>query len=271
MFDLNEKVALVFGGAGYLGEAVCIALEEQGATVVVVDLHEPGWKLRGVGKRFDFFQCNIVEESEIETLRRYILEKYSSIHIGVNMTFSNAGKSFSALTAEDWRRGIDVNLTGAFLFSRLCYSLMVASDGQSGKNLSGNVQGDAHTGHGGSIIHFSSMYGIVSPDPRIYRSETVVNPIEYGVGKAGVIQMTRYLAVKWAKYGIRVNAIAPGAFPNRDVQRDRGFIEALETKIPLGRIGSPQEIAGAVVFLASDEASYITGQCLVVDGGWTIW
>ena len=256
MFNLYGKIAVVAGGAGYLGKAVCMALRMQGAKVLITDIKEPTFMaIEPSVDTFDFFRCNITDETEIKKLKNYIQKKYSGLDIGVNMTFSNSGKSFSRITADDWRRGIDVNLTGAFLFSRMCHSLMVKTSRVNA----------------GSIIHFSSMYGLVSPDPRIYQSEEEINPIEYGVGKAGVIQMTRYLAVKWAREKIRVNAIAPGAFPNLGVQKNRDFIEALEKKIPLGRIGTPKEVAGAVVFLASDEASYITGQCLVVDGGWTVW
>lgn len=98
------------------------------------------------------------------------------------------------------------------------------------------------------------------------------NPIEYGVGKAGIIQMTRYLAVSWGKENVRCNCISPGPFPNLIVQRDNPeFVEHLAQKSPMGRIGKPDEIAGAVAFLLSDASSYITGQNLIVDGGWTIW
>ena len=124
---------------------------------------------------------------------------------------------------------------------------------------------------GGSIIHFSSMYGVVSPDPRIYENDAGVNPIEYGVAKAGILQMVRYQAVRWAKKGIRVNAVVPGAFPNPHVQKNTSFIHALEDKAPMGRIGQPEDLVGLLVFLAADESSFITGQHFVVDGGWTIW
>ncbi len=124
----------------------------------------------------------------------------------------------------------------------------------------------------GSMVFFGSMYGVVSPDPRIYHEPMTPNPIEYGVAKAGVIQMARYLAVHWAPRGIRVNAIVPGAFPNPATQeKEPDFISRLAARAPLGRIGTPEEIAAAVAYLASDDASFVTGTTLVVDGGWTAW
>ena len=125
---------------------------------------------------------------------------------------------------------------------------------------------------GGSIVLFSSMYGYVSPDPRIYEEPMNVNPIEYGVGKAGIVQMTRYMAVHWAKKNVRCNCISPGPFPSSDVQQTNPlFIERLAHKVPMGRVGSQHEVAGAVNFFLSDASSFITGQNLFIDGGWTSW
>ena len=116
------------------------------------------------------------------------------------------------------------------------------------------------------------MYGRVSPHPGIYEKPMVPNPVEYGVSKAGLDQMIRYLAVAWASDGIRVNGIAPGPFPNPEVQKAHpDFMKRLAEKVPLGRIGSQHEVARAVIYLASPAASYVTGHILAVDGGWTAW
>jgi len=119
---------------------------------------------------------------------------------------------------------------------------------------------------------FSSMYGLISPNPNVYKAPMNKNPIEYGVGKAAVIQMTRYLAVHWGRQQVRCNCISAGPFPHPPMQNENPeFIERLSEKTPLGRIGQANEIAGAVLFLLSDSASYITGHNMVIDGGWTVW
>jgi gluconate 5-dehydrogenase len=124
----------------------------------------------------------------------------------------------------------------------------------------------------GSIVNIASMYGIVSPDFRAYENDAdLLNPPNYGAAKAGIIQLTRYYAVYFAKDDIRVNCVSPGAFPSYDIKKRQNFIKKLSDRIPIGRIGNPEELGGAVVFLSSEASSYITGQNLVVDGGWTAW
>ena len=116
------------------------------------------------------------------------------------------------------------------------------------------------------------MYGKVSPDPRMYAPNINVNPIDYGVAKAGILQMVRYQAVMWAPYGVRVNSVVPGPFPNlSNYNNSPEFIKKQIDKVPMGRVGRPEEIVGAVIFLASDAASFVTGTEIVVDGGWTAW
>ena len=127
-------------------------------------------------------------------------------------------------------------------------------------------------GTGGSIVLFSSMYGLVAPDPSIYREPMRPNPIDYGASKAALLQLSRYLAVHYGPAGVRFNCITPGPFPNPEVQRlHPEFIGDLSRKTALNRIGRNTEIVGPTLFLLSDSASFVTGHSLVVDGGWTIW
>ncbi|EAY31998.1 bacilysin biosynthesis oxidoreductase BacC [Microscilla marina ATCC 23134] len=123
----------------------------------------------------------------------------------------------------------------------------------------------------GKIINVSSMYGMVAPDFSVYQNNDFLNPPHYGAAKAGVLQITRYFAAYLGKDNILVNAITPGAFPSPAVQENQEFINSLSSKSPLGRIGKPEELQGAFVFLASNASSFMTGQNIVVDGGWTAW
>ena len=123
----------------------------------------------------------------------------------------------------------------------------------------------------GSIINIASMYGVVSPNPEIYGTSGQNNPPFYGAAKAGIIQLTKYLACHYVKDGVRANCISPGPFPNLDTKMNKDFIENLSRKTPMNRVGQPAELQGIAVLLASDASSYINGQNIGVDGGWTVW
>jgi NAD(P)-dependent dehydrogenase (short-subunit alcohol dehydrogenase family) len=191
-----------------------------------------------------------------EMIKKFVADNTKSRGIPnglVNLTFASTAKKLEELTEREFD---DVNhggLTSTFLLAR-----------EIGMEMAKQKRG--------SIVLFSSMYGSVSPDPKIYEAPMNTNPIEYGVGKAGIVQMTKYLAVHWGRENVRCNCISPGPFPNPTVQKENvEFIGRLAQKSPMGRIGQSGEIAGSVAFLLSDAASYITGQNLFVDGGWTAW
>jgi len=257
-FDLSGRVAWVVGGAGLLGTAVCHALAEHGAHVVVSDIREPeaaklAEAIRGKGLSAEALVVDASSEESIVAGAKTVVEKHGRMDCVVNMTFFYTRTPMDQMTTVEWEKGMRVSLTGAFLVSREAIKHM------SPRNT-------------GSIVHFSSMYGLVAPDPRMYPEPLPPNPIDYGVAKAGVLQMTRYHGVMLARQGVRVNAIVPGPFPYPEGQQDdTEFMARLRGRCPTGRFGQPSEITGAVVFLCSDAASYVTGTQIVIDGGWTAW
>lgn len=255
-FSLHERDIWVFGGAGYLGCAVVSQLADMQARVLCVDLGDRAAKaVQAMGL------SGVVTPASLDAADTSTAEKFVRAQIAargipyglVMMTYASTAKRFDDLTVEDFDDANHGNLTATFALARAVGQRM-AEQGR------------------GSIVLFSSMYGSVSPDPSIYMAPMNPNPIEYGVGKAGIQQMARYLAVHWGKQGVRCNSISPGPFPNPALQREKpGFIDLLARKVPLGRVGQAPEIAGSVTFLLSDAASFITGQNLAVDGGWTSW
>lgn len=254
-FGLYGKDIWVIGGAGYLGQATVQLLQAAGASVLCADLDDRAtvFVQNAQLPQVTPATLDIRQGAAIEEFVTSQIENRGVPHGLVNLAFASTGKKLEELTESDFDEVNHGGLTATFLLARAVGQEM------------------AKLGRG-SIVLFSSMYGSVSPDPAAYEAPMNKNPIEYGVGKAGIIQMTRYLAVHWGRQGIRCNCISPGPFPNPAVQQNEpAFVERLAQKTPLGRVGQSPEIAGAVSFLLSDAASYVTGQNLFVDGGWTNW
>ena len=243
---------MVIGGPGYLGRPICEALAFHGAHVIVADINEQavGDTVVGIGK-IGSAEPRLIDAGNEASIAR-AFESIDELDVLVNLATFSHGASLENATGEQWSDGLRVTLTGSYLVSRAAAQRM--------------------SGRGGSIIHFASMYGLVSPVPDVYAGLCPANPPDYGAAKAGILQLTRYQAVFWAKQSIRVNAVVPGPFPNRQGQGANGaFVERLSQRVPMGRVGNAEEIAGAVVYLSSSASSYVTGTSLVVDGGWTAW
>jgi len=227
-----------------------------GARVLSIDLADRAEQFAKSTPEYPLHAAASLDVRDENAIKQFVQENAvgpGTPHGLVILTFGSTAKNFEDLSAKDFDEVNHAGLTATFLLAREVGMAME----KNGK---------------GSIVLFSSMYGSVSPDPRVYEAPMNINPIEYGVGKAGIGQMTKYMAVYWAKKGIRCNCLSPGPFPNPGVQqKNPAFIERLAYKVPMGRVGRQEEIAGAVLFFLSDAASYITGQNLFVDGGWTSW
>lgn len=257
LFSLKGKVAIVTGACGWLGSAMSRALAEAGARVVVTSRDRLqavkfAAALPGDGH---FGICFSQGDSDsIPGFVSAVVEQMGQIDVLVNNAYGGPGPDIESATADDFDQAYHTGVTGYFLVARDIARHL--RDRQSS----------------GSIINIGSMYGLVASYPSAYEGLAANSPPNYHALKGGIVHLTRHLAVYWAKDKIRVNTLSPGAFPKPAV-RDKieGFVERLEEKVPLGRTGRPEELKGAVVLLASDAGSYITGQNLLVDGGWTAW
>ncbi len=268
-FRLDGQAAVVTGGAGLLGKEFCRTLAQAGAAVVVSDLDEAaacrvaqelndsGGKALGVG-------TDVTQPDSVRGMVEAALKAFGRLDVlvcsaALDPKFDSSHKghfhrnTFEDYPADLWRQALDVNLTGLFLCAQAAAKPMLAQN------------------HG-VIINICSTYGLVGPDQRIYRrpeeEEQTFKPVYYSVTKAGVLGLTRYLATYYAGKNIRANALTPGGVFNN---HDDVFVQNYSVRTVLGRMAHSDEMNGALLFLASDASSYMTGANLVVDGGWTAW
>lgn len=259
LFSLQGRSALVVGGAGWLGSQISEALAELGARVIVASRDKARSQsfVTALAERFPRDHRALpVDVTEPATIRTLFADVASitggDLDILVNCGWSGRKNTFDSISDEDWDHDIEVSLNGVFRTVKAAVPLLEKRKGV--------------------ILSVTSMYGHVAPDYRLYDSDEIANPPSYGAAKAGVLQLTRYLASFLSPRGIRVNALSPGAFPFEATQeRYPDFMARLGGKNPLGRVGVPHEVKGAAALLCSDASSYITGQCICVDGGWTSW
>jgi 2-deoxy-D-gluconate 3-dehydrogenase len=269
-FDLVGRVAVVTGGVGLLGAEFCKTLAEAGATVAVVDLNAPASQavadsLTSSGYRSLALPTDITQPVSVNEAVEKIVSAFGRIDILVNSAALDpkfdpeaVNKGITPGTFEDypldlWNSALNVNLTGMFLMTQACVKPMI----EHGKK--------------GSIINICSTYGLNGPDQRIYIKDgkrVAFKPVYYTVTKAGVMGFTKYLAAYYAETEIRVNALTPGGVFNN---HEDYFVKNYSAKTILGRMARKDEMNGALLFLASDASSYMTGNNLIVDGGWTAW
>jgi NAD(P)-dependent dehydrogenase (short-subunit alcohol dehydrogenase family) len=259
-FSLSGRNILLTGASGYLGTAMAWSLAECGAKVLINSRSDTNSEnlvhdLRTAGLLAEKAVFDVTNQSDIDQF--FIKRGNEPLHCLINNAYGGSGGTIECSSAEAYKTSFDVVLTSA-------HRLLVAC--LSGLRSSVKEIGDA------SVINIASMYGMVSPQLRIYETAEVSNPPFYGAAKAALIQWTRYAACEFGYEGIRVNSISPGAFPSQSVQeKDPDFINRLERKIPMGRIGQAEEVCGSVIFLASKASSYVNGANIAVDGGWTAW
>lgn len=276
LFDLSGRAAVVTGGAGLLGAEFCRTLAEAGASVMVADLngeaaHSLAASLREAGLSACGAAVDVTSRASVQELVQETLKRFGGVDILVNSAaldpkFDPHNRGLEAeddpptlhtLTFENypldlWNQALAVNLTGMFLCCQAVAGPMLSA------------------GHG-VIINLCSMYGLVGPDQRLYERQgqpQQFKPAYYSVTKAGVLGLTRYLAAYYAGKNLRVNALTPGGVFN---DHDEEFLKAYAARSILGRMARKDELNGALLFLASDASSYMTGANLVVDGGWTAW
>jgi len=255
LFSLRGKVALVTGGAGHLGRAMSEALAELGARVVVAsrDLEHCRHVTEALGDGHLALPLDIASADSIRETVAQVIGQMGRVDILVNNAYSGPLKRIDDATEHDFAESLAKGVTSYFVAAQACWRFMREHGG-------------------GSIINLASMYGLVGSYPDAYAGTEFSSPPNYHAAKGAVVHLTRHLAVYWAPDHVRVNAISPGPFPRADQQgRFADVMRRLESKSPMGRMGSPAEIKGAVALLASEAGSYITGHNLVVDGGWTAW
>jgi NAD(P)-dependent dehydrogenase (short-subunit alcohol dehydrogenase family) len=273
-FDLSGKVAVVTGASGLLGREFCRTLAEAGASVVLADINADAVNELATALIKTGYHClgvatDITQPDSVQALVEETLSTFGRLDILVNSAALDpkfdpqalaqmaeqgaVSGAFEDYPLEAWRAALEVNLTGMFLCCQAAVKPMLAQ------------------GKKGSIINICSTYGLVAPDQRIYQrdgQQSSYKPVYYSVTKAGVLGLTRYLAAYYAGTEIRVNALTPGGIFN---DHDEVFLKAYNARTVMGRMANKDEMNGALLFLASEASSYMTGSNLVVDGGWTTW
>ena len=252
LFNLENKVAIVTGGYGHLGSSISKGLASFGAKVFIFGRNADKISISFDGD-LNYIKCDVTDNKQLKSCIEKIFDDEGNVDILVNNAFVEERKSIEEISKKEWNIGLDSILSQVF-FTTLSV-------------LDGMVENGS-----GSIINISSIYGFLGHDQSLYQ-EVKSSSIFYSVAKGGIIQMTKRLATEYASKGIRVNCISPGNFPKKTegIPERPGYIVDLSKRTPMKRIGNPDEISGAAIFLASEASSYMTGQNVIVDGGWSIW
>lgn len=267
LFRLENKTVVLTGATGILGKAFAQGLAQHGARLALVDLDQSSLDAfaQDLSENYDVmvkgYACDISNAKSVRETVSKIAKDFSTIDVLHNNAASKSEDldaffaPFEDYSLEEWRKIMSVNIDGYFLMAQAVGKKMLEQ------------------GFGGSIIQTSSVYGVVAPDQRIYEGSSYLGrkintPAVYSVSKSAVIGLTKYLASYWGAAKIRVNTLTPGG--NESGQNDE-FKKLYSARVPLGRMGHPPEMVGALLYLASDASKYVTGQNIVVDGGLSVW
>jgi len=260
LFSLEDKVAIVTGAVGHLGSAISKALASYGARTILIGRTEKNLvdfvekNNKNFNNKFVHYACDVTNDKEFKKIVSAVVKNYNRVDILVNNAFNEKRKEIDKITKADWNKGMENILTHQFTCSQAILPTML----EQGK---------------GSIINIASVYGFLGIDQRSYTEVASSTPF-YATAKAGVIELTKYLATCYGSKGIKTNSISPGFFPKPPKEENKarpGYIVSLSSRVPMQRIGCPDEVAGAVIFLASDASSFVNGHNLVIDGGFSCW
>jgi NAD(P)-dependent dehydrogenase (short-subunit alcohol dehydrogenase family) len=259
VFDLTGSVSIVTGGCGLLGPRLAEILAGYGSRVVLVDSDAKPCEdaASNLGSSVIAIPCDITRKESVDAMVQQVMDKFGRIDVLVNNAAKKSPNFYAPLEdfpLSDWNEVMAVNVTGVFL---CCQSV--------GRRMVERASG--------SIINIASIYGIVGPDPRIYegsefRGVKIGTPPVYSASKGAVLALTRHLATHWGARGVRANAITPGGVASG---QNETFVRRYSERVPLGRMARPDDLHGALLFLASPASRYVTGHNLIVDGGWTAW
>jgi len=245
MKSLINKVIVVAGGNGLLGKSIVNKLKLEGALVIIADIN--------INEDIEnnIINCDVTDESSVNRTLQIIFNLYGKIDGFVNNAYPRTedwGTKFEEIKFDSWSRNVDMQLNSVFITTKGVLTIM-------------KDQGF------GSIINVASIYGVLAPDFSIYEGTEMTMPAAYSAIKGGVISYSRYLASYFGKFGIRVNCVSPGGIYNDQAQ---DFVNNYTKKVPLNRMGAPSDISPAISFLMSDDSKYITGQNIIIDGGFSI-
>lgn len=254
-FSLEGKIAFVTGGVGLLGKEVTRALAHSGGKVIILDIDQKKAKeyqqqLKKEGSNVEVEKFDITALKQIDQAIDDLHKKYGAIDVWVNSAYprtSDWGERVENLSLESFQKNVDMHLNSYSWISRKVCLIMKEQKG-------------------GSLINFGSIYGVVGNDFSVYEGTQISSPMGYSAIKGGIVNLTRFLASYFGEYNVRVNTVCPGGvFDNQN----ETFVKNYSKKTPLKRMCNPEEVASAVLFLATDASSYVTGITLMIDGGWT--